>query len=164
KLNERFKVAGKPPVTITPAPEVLEDGDILELVSAGLAPATVVDSFMADLYVQIFPNLRVNSDIASAPQEIAWAFRKNSPKLAAEVNAFVKTSKQGSLAGNVLIGKYLKKTKWVKNARSDEDRKRFLSMIKLFQKYGDQYNLDFMLMAAQGYQESGLDQSKRSRV
>jgi membrane-bound lytic murein transglycosylase MltF len=163
-LNGRFAKEGKAPLKVIPAPEVLEDGDILEMVNAGLVPATVVDSFMADLYVQVFPNLNKRSDVASPPVEIAWAFRKNSPKLAAAVNAFVKGHKQGSLTGNVLIGKYLKTTKWVKNARSDEDRRRFDTVIKLFKKYGDKYSLDYLLMAAQGYQESGLDQSKRSRV
>ncbi len=164
RLNARFAREGKAPVQITAAPEVLEDGDILEMVSAGLVPATVVDSFMADLYLQVFPNLRKHSDIASPPGEIAWAFRKQSPKLAAAVNAFVNSHKQGSLAGNVLIGKYLKTTKWVKNARSDEDRERFNAMVELFRKYGEKYRLDYLLMAAQGYQESGLDQSKRSHV
>jgi len=164
RLNARFAKEGKAPVKVTAAPEVLEDGDILEMVSAGLVAATVVDSFMADLYVQVFPNLRKHSDIASNPGEIAWAFRKDSPKLAAAVNAFVKTHQQGSLAGNVLIGKYLKTTKWVKNARSDEDRERFDFMIQLFKTYSQKYRLDHLLMAAQGYQESGLDQSKRSHV
>ena len=37
-------------------------------------------------------------------------------------------------------------------------------MVALFVKYSRQYNVDYLLMAAQGYQESGLDQSKRSRV
>jgi membrane-bound lytic murein transglycosylase MltF len=164
KLNAHFKTEGKPPLKIEPAPEVLEDGDILEMVAAGLTPATVVDDFMADLYSQVFPALRKNSDIASAPGDMAWAFRKGSPKLAEAINAFVKTHKQGSLAGNVLINKYLKTTKWVKNARSDEDRKRLQSMVDLFRKYGDKYDLDYVLMAAQGYQESGLDQTKRSHV
>jgi membrane-bound lytic murein transglycosylase MltF len=163
-LNARFEREGKAPVKILPADENLETGDILEMVSAGLVPATVADSFTADLYTQVFPNLRKHSDVASRPQEIAWAFRKNSPKLAAEVNAFLKTHGQGTLAGNVLINKYLKTTKWVKNARSDEDRRRFESMIALFRKYGDKYDVDYLLMAAQGYQESQLDQSKRSHV
>jgi len=163
-LNAHFAQAGKPPVTVMPAPEVLEDGDILEMVSAGIVPATVVDSYMAKLYLQVFPKLEIHAGIESRPGEIAWAFRKGSPKLAEAVDAFVKTHKEGSLAGNVLIGKYLKTAKWVKNARSDEDRARFISMIELFKKYGRQYSLDYLLMAAQGYQESGLDQSKRSRV
>jgi membrane-bound lytic murein transglycosylase MltF len=164
KLNSRLKADGKPPVTVTPAPETLEDGDILEMVAAGLAPATVVDDVVADLYLQVFPGLRKHSDIASPPGQIAWAFRKSSPKLAEALNAFVRSHQQGSLAGNVLVNKYLKTTKWVKNARSDEDRKRLESMIQLFKKYGDKYDLDHVLMAAQGYQESGLDQKKRSRV
>jgi membrane-bound lytic murein transglycosylase MltF len=164
RLNAHFETAGKAPVTILPAEEVLEDGDILEMVNAGLVPATVVDEFTADLYTQVFPDLKKRSDIASQPMAIAWAFRKGSPQLAAEVNAFVATHKQGSLAGNVLLNKYLKTTKWVKNARSDEDRQRFLAMVELFKKYAGQYELDYMLMAAQGYQESGLDQSKRSHV
>ena len=163
-LNARFAASGKAPVTITPAPETLEDGDVLEMVNAGLVPATVVDSFIADLYTQVFPNLRKNSDIASPPGEIAWAFRKSSPRLAEAVNAFVGTHKQGSLAGNILINKYLKTTKWVRNARADEDMQRFRSMVDLFRKYSDQYDFDFLLMAAQGYQESQLDQSKRSPV
>jgi membrane-bound lytic murein transglycosylase MltF len=164
KLNARFKTEGKEPVTVTPAPETLEDGDILEMVAAGLVPATVVDDVIADLYCQVFPSLRRHSDIASAPGEFAWAFRKGSPRLAEAVNAFVRTHKQGSLAGNVLVNKYLKTTKWVKNARGDEDRKRLQSMVALFKKYGEKYDMDYLLMAAQGYQESGLDQTKRSHV
>jgi len=163
-LNARFAKEGKPPLKVIAAPEVLEDGDILEMVSAGLVPATVVDSFMADLYVKVFPSLVKHADIKSPPGDIAWAFRKDSPKLAAAVNAFVAKNREGSLTFNVLVRKYLKTTKWVKNARSGEDSERFRSMVAFFRKYGQQYSVDALLMAAQGYQESGLDQSKRSRV
>ena len=37
-------------------------------------------------------------------------------------------------------------------------------MIDLFKKYGAQYNVDYLLMAAQGYQESTLDQNVKSPV
>jgi membrane-bound lytic murein transglycosylase MltF len=134
------------------------------MVNAGLVPATVVDDFWADLYVQVFPNLRKHADIASPPGDLAWAFRKGNPKLAAAVNGFLKTHRAGTLAGNVLINKYLKTTKWVKDARSEEDRRRFTAMVELFQRYSSQYAFDHLLMAAQGYQESGLDQTKRSHV
>ena len=36
--------------------------------------------------------------------------------------------------------------------------------MKLFETYGSQYNVDYLLMAAQGYQESQLDQSAKSHV
>lgn len=163
-LNARFAKEGKAPVVIRPAPEILEDGDILEMVNAGLVPATVVDDFMADLYAKVFPNLRKSDHVQGPPGDIAWAFRKESPQLAAALNKFVQAHKAGSLAGNVVLNKYLKTTKWVTNARSDEDRKRFEGMAELFKKYAATYDFDFVLMAAQGYQESTLDQSKKSHV
>jgi membrane-bound lytic murein transglycosylase MltF len=41
---------------------------------------------------------------------------------------------------------------------------RFRKIVDLFRKYGDQYKLDYLLMAAQGFQESGLDQEAKSHV
>ena len=37
-------------------------------------------------------------------------------------------------------------------------------LLKLFEKYAGQYELDHLLVAAQGYQESRLDQSAKSHV
>jgi membrane-bound lytic murein transglycosylase MltF len=37
-------------------------------------------------------------------------------------------------------------------------------MVTLFQRYGEQYSLPYLLVAAQAYQESGLDHSVRSPV
>jgi membrane-bound lytic murein transglycosylase MltF len=39
-----------------------------------------------------------------------------------------------------------------------------VSILELFRKYGDRYDVDWLLMAAQGYQESKLDQQARSHV
>jgi membrane-bound lytic murein transglycosylase MltF len=165
ELNKRFAAAGKAPVKINPAPETLEVGDILEMVNAGLVPMTVADGYMANLYAKVFDGLKVRPDVTvRTGGEIAWAFRKNSPQLQTAANAFLKTHRAGTLAGNVVINKYLKNTKWVKNANGAEDAQRFRSMIDLFQKYGKKYDMDWLLMAAQGYQESGLDQKKRSHV
>jgi membrane-bound lytic murein transglycosylase MltF len=50
----------------------------------------------------------------------------------------------------------------VKGTKAAEDR--FRSLVAAFRKYGSRYNMDWMLMAAQGYQESRLDQNARSRV
>ena len=164
-FNARRLSEGKSLVEVVPADEALEAGDLLEMVNAGLIPGTVVDSYLADLWKQVFPKIVVHSEIPLVSgSEIAWAFRKGSPKLAAAVNTFARGYKQGTLHGNILINKYLRSTKWVRNPHSQESMARFRNLIDLFQQYANQYNFDWLLMAAQGYQESKLDQSKVSHA
>ena len=66
--------------------------------------------------------------------------------------------------GNMTLQKYLKNTKFVKNSTSPEELKKYMRLRDLFVKYGDQYDVDWLLMAAQGYQESRLDQNAKSHV
>jgi membrane-bound lytic murein transglycosylase MltF len=60
--------------------------------------------------------------------------------------------------------RYLQDTSYVRNAAAEEERKKLRALVKLFETYGSKYNVDFLLMAAQGYQESRLDQAVKSRV
>jgi membrane-bound lytic murein transglycosylase MltF len=162
-LNETFRGQGLHPVEIDPADELLEAGDILEMVHAGLVPATVVDTPLAELYQQVFADLEVRHDIAiNTGGEIAWAFRKDSPELAEMVNGFLRKHRAGTLVGNVLINRYLKDTRWVENARDARGQARFHEMVALFTRYAERYGLDPMLLLAQGYQESRLDHSRKS--
>ena len=164
-LSGRLRSQGKKEVRLKPAPETLEDEDLLEMVNAGLVKLVVVDSHIASFWKQVFPNITVHEDVAvRTGGRIAPAVRKGSPKLKAELDAFVKKNTRGSAFGNILLQRYLKSTKFAKSAASDEDMKRFQSMIEIFRKYGSKYQLDYLLMAAQGYQESRLDQSVKSQV
>jgi len=45
---------------------------------------------------------------------------------------------------------------------SERERRRFLETVALFKKYGEEYGFDPLMLAAQAYQESGLDQRKLS--
>ena len=62
----------------------------------------------------------------------------------------------------MLFKHYLKNTKYVKNSISKQELKKFRAMVKLFKKYARRYDFDYLMIAAQAYQESGLDHSKRS--
>jgi membrane-bound lytic murein transglycosylase MltF len=162
-LNAELSKAGKPPVRFKLAPEELEDEDLLEMVHAGLVPLAVVDSPIAELWAQIFSGLVLHPEAAVRTEgEIAWAFRKGSPKLAEAVNRFVKTHRQGTAFGNEVFRRYLKNTKWAKNATSPGELGKFRQTIELFRRYGDRYDFDWLLLAAQGYQESQLDQTRKS--
>ena len=147
------------------ADESLEDEDLLEMVNAGILPIIVVDNHKAQFWAKVFKNIRVHPDATVRTSgEIGWAFRKNSPKLESIVNEFVKRNKKGTLLGNMLFNRYLKDTKYVKNSVSKEELKKFNSMVELFKKYSSKYDFDFLMVGAQAYQESGLDQRKKSNA
>jgi membrane-bound lytic murein transglycosylase MltF len=163
KLNRSFKKRRIKPVKLELANEHLEDEDLLEMVNAGLIPITVVDEHKAGLWEQVFDDIQVRRDLALREAgEIGWAFRKDSPQLAEQINAFVDKHKQGTLLGNILSKRYLRQNKWVKNNLAEKELEKLQPMIALFQKYATKYGLDWHLLAAQGFQESGLDHSKRS--
>jgi membrane-bound lytic murein transglycosylase MltF len=162
-LNGRLAGSGRPPVRIVEASEHLEVEDLLEMVNAGLIPATVADSHVAALWRQVFPDLRVQSGaVIRSGGQIAWAVRRGTPELRAMIDGFGAANPKGSLLFNTLFQRYFKNTKWVRNAASDAEAGKFRQMVELFKRYGDQYDFPWLLLAAQAYQESQLDQSRRS--
>jgi membrane-bound lytic murein transglycosylase MltF len=164
-LNAARVGAGKRPYPVVEADEHLTDDDLIEMVGAGMIPATVADEPAARLFAQVFDGVRVRDDLVLASgQEMAWAMRKDSPKLKALVNDYIPQARQGTLLGNTVLAKYLKRAEWAKNALADEDRGRFLAIAGLLKTYAARYDFDWLMIAAQGYQESRLDQTKRSPV
>jgi membrane-bound lytic murein transglycosylase MltF len=164
-LNERLQAAGKPPVKIIEAPENLEDEDLLEMANAGLVGITVVDDYLAALWRKVFADITVHDTVTvRSGGKLAVAIRKDSPQLAAGLNAIIAKYGLGTAFGNMMQQRYLESTKYVKNATSEAQRKKFQQLVELFRKYSDQYGMDYLLMAAQGFQESGLDQNVKSPV
>ena len=109
------------------------------------------------------PEIVIRKDLKiNTGGKIAWAVRKENPKLLASLNAFVRKHKKGSLIGNVLFNRYYQDSDWINNPNTEKERNKLIKLRSLFQKYGKQYEFNFLALAAQAYQESGLDQSKRS--
>ena len=164
-LNERFRKERKPEVKIALLPDALEDEDLLEMLNVGLLQAIVVDDWKAKAWAQLLPKVRVHEDIILRPKtKMGWAIRKHSPKLAAELNAFYAEFAKKQGGGDKLMRVYTAKVKALRNSTAGEDQKRFESLVAVFQKYGKQYNFDPLMLAAQGYQESQLNQSAKSHV
>jgi membrane-bound lytic murein transglycosylase MltF len=164
-LNARFAAEGKPPVNLTTAPEEFEDEDLLEMANAGLVDVLVVDNHKAWFWQRVWPALKLYPTVTlRTGGEIAWAIRKDSPQLEAALNGFLATNGVNSLNARMIFRRYLLNTQYVKGAAAEAGRKRFDALVALFRKYGARYSMDWMLMAAQGYQESRLDHSVRSPV
>ena len=165
RLSSELKARGKAPIVISEAPVVLEDDDVLEMVNAGLAPITVVDDYLAEFWSNVFKTIKVYPNIAvQTGGTLAVAFRKENPKLRDAVDKTLKKHGENDAVRKILEDKYLENTRYVKNAASTAERKKFQAVVELFKKYGDKYNIDYLLMQAQGYQESTLDHGARSPV
>jgi len=162
-LNDRLLAAGQEPVNIEYMSELLEDDDLIEMVNAGLLPWAIVDEYKPELWDGVFNELVVRDDIVFREGgRIGWAIRQESPQLMAAVNDFLKKNREGTLIGNILRNRYIRDFDWAANALGGEDYNRFRELESIFKNYGEQYGMDYLLAAAQGYQESRLDQSVRS--
>ena len=164
ELNARLTGEGRPAVKIVLIPDALEDEDLMEMLDAGILETIVVDDWKARMWAQVLPRIRVNAQaVLRSSGKIGWGIRKSSPALAAEVTAYLKAEgTRGIIAGRV--NQYMRRIKGLKDPTAAAERNRFEQMIALFAKYGEQYRFDPLMLAAQGYQESKLNQDARSSV
>jgi len=164
-LNDRLKRAGKPPAKLVLVPDALEDEDMLVMLNAGLLEAIVVDDWKVRIWVQVLPKLKVNDGAAvRSGGLVGWAIRKDSPKLAEIANEFyVSFIKKQNLI-EARKREYLGRIKQLKDPTGSAEWKRFEETLAVFRKYGEKYGFDPLMLAAQGYQESQLNQNAKSAV
>ncbi len=163
KVNESLQKQGKPPMLVEKADKSLIDEDLLEMVNAGILPATVTLNERADLWASVFPGIIPQPKLVVGTEgDLAFAMRKNNPQLKQLVDAFIKTHAMGTSFGNTLWRRYLQSDQWVKNPTSAAELKKFEETVEFFKKYAGQYHFDYLMIVAQGYQESMLNQAARS--
>ena len=163
--NQGLRKAGLAPIDVQKIDENLHLGGILEMVHAGILPATVADEHVARFWHQVFPKLVLHSEaVLREKGDIAWVIRKNSPQLQRLLEGFVKRHGAGTAYQRQLSERHLKGKKLITNPSATANFKRFQSLLPLFRKYGAKYQLDPLMLAAQGYQESGLRQDAVSHV
>ncbi|PHS24990.1 MAG: hypothetical protein COA83_06935 [Methylophaga sp.] len=147
------------PIKIVEAQEHLSSEDIMEMLNEGIIDITVVDDFKANLWAKVLPNIEVRDDlIINSSGFVGWAIRKNNPELKQDLELFKNKVKKGTLLGNILFNQYYGRDQKLANLRSPEEREKFSKHVELFKKYADQYELDYLKLIAQAYQESGLNQ------
>ncbi|MEM7526785.1 MAG: transporter substrate-binding domain-containing protein [Pseudomonadota bacterium] len=164
-INAKRQSVGKAEIPTTAMDERLQDNDLLEMVSAGVIPAIAVDLHKATLWSQIYEGLVVHEDVTlSDDGEIAWAVRKGTPKLRQALNGFVKRAKKGTELGNILYNRYYGSPERIENLLEPEPRKKLRAVMGMIRDHAPTYGFEPFMIAAQGFQESGLDQSKRSKA
>jgi membrane-bound lytic murein transglycosylase MltF len=164
-LNQRLQAAGKTPATLVAVPDELEDEDMMEMLNVGLLQYIVVDEWKAQIWSQALPKLKLNTGaVVRESGPVGWAVRKGSPKLVAELEDFSVNHLKKLGIGNYLRQQHAKRIRALKDNSGSDDAKRFAEMLALFETYGQRYGFDPLMLAAQGYQESQLNQQAKSHV
>ena len=163
RLNEKLKNEHKPVITLKEADANLEDEDLLNMVAMGQFQMTVTDDLTASLWSNVFPELKIYGGLPLVTDDrIGWAVQNGAKNFLALVNEFVKDHKQGTAFGNTMIAKYLQTTKWATNNIAPSEMDKFRSAVQYFKKYSAEERFEWLMIAAQAYQESQIDQSRRS--
>jgi membrane-bound lytic murein transglycosylase MltF len=164
-LSTRLTASGASPIEVIEAPDSLATEDILEMVNSGIFKLTVADQHIATPWAGVLTDLQVHENLAvHSGGSIAWAVRKNNPELRASLDAFIGKHKKGTLLGNILFNRYFKGSKWIANPIIEDHQERLEQLREVFQKYGKMYGFDWLALGAVGFQESRLDQSRRSKA
>ncbi len=163
KVSDSLVKQGKAPILIEKADKNLTDEDLMEMVNAGILPATVTITARAELWAKVFHDITAHPDIAIADeQDLAWAMRKDNPKFKQLVDEFARTHAVGTSFGNTLVRRYLQSNQWITNPTDEEQIKKFKQVAGFFKTYASEYGFDYLMVVAQGYQESQLNQAARS--
>ena len=163
KLSQTLVEQGEAPIRIEAVDESLEDEDLIEMVDTGLLPWAVVDDYKPQMWREVFTRVTVRDDLVLREgARLAWAIRPDSPQLKTFLDTFLEENREGTLFGNIIRNRYIRDFNWTENAMGATELSRYHKLSALFRKYGTDYGMDPTLLAAQGFQESRLDQSVRS--
>jgi len=163
RLSARMRESGIEPPLIVPADELLEAEDLLAMAANGLIPMTVLDDYKAEFWATVFDGLTVRTDLPiNEDGRIAWAMRPDATALADFVDRFLRLYGRGTMVGNDTFNRYLADANDVRCAMTYETLTRNTELARWLKTWGEEYGFDWLKLAAQGYQESRLDQSKRS--
>ncbi len=136
--------------------------DLIEMVSTGEIPLTVVDSDVARLNKTYFPDLDITLEL-SFKQRSSWGVSNNKKWLGDSINAWIQTD-VSRRENDMLLKRYfeLSKSNFPSELTFDFSSGRISPYDNLFKHYAKDLGWDWRLLAAQGYVESKFDNSVTS--
>lgn len=136
--------------------------DLIQMVSTGEIPLTVVDSDIARINKTYYPNLDITLPIGF-PQRSSWAVSPSRPWIADSINAWIGQEKPRQ-ENAMLLKRYFELSKQSMPAvfTLDLSQGRVSPYDELFKRYAKEIGWDWRLLAAIGYIESRFDSDVRS--
>ncbi len=131
--------------------------DLIEMVSNGEIPLTIVDSDIARLNRTYYNNINIDLRV-SFPQRSSWAVSKGNEWMADSVNMWAESTTARSLSKE-LLKRYFELSKGLPQASINLKRGEISPYDSIFRKYAPTIDWDWKLLAAVAYTESHFDPS-----
>jgi membrane-bound lytic murein transglycosylase F len=133
-----------------------ESESLIRKVALGEIPYTVADHMIANVNASYYPNLDVNTPL-SVLQQVAWATRKNSPKLQEALNTWLTTIKKEATF-MVIYNRYFKNPRTslvrMQSDYSSMGGNKLSPFDEMIKEGAQQLGWDWRLLASLVYQES----------
>ncbi len=136
--------------------------DLIQMVSDGKIPLTVVDSDIARLNRTYYPDLDIDMEV-SFPQRASWAVAPDKQWLADAINSWFAEKEPQEINAD-LLKRYFEQTKFTPRFNFDFGKGYISQYDDLFRKYAPNIGWDWRLLAAQAFQESRFKANARSWV
>jgi membrane-bound lytic murein transglycosylase F len=142
----------------------LSTSEIIQMVLDGKIEYTVADHNIASITQTYYQDLDISTPV-SFSQRIAWAVRKNSPRLQQRLNQWIEAMKE-KVDYYVIYNKYFKNRRAfrrrVKSPFFSKNSGQISRYDTLIQQHSDEMGWDWRLVSALVYQESRFDPLQRS--
>jgi membrane-bound lytic murein transglycosylase F len=142
----------------------LQDEALAQKVARGEVEFTVMQANLAELKEAEFSNLKVRPVVGSK-HEVAWAVRKNSPQLLAELDIWIEDKKNAGLLARLYKKYFVDMRGHIERATSDyltSSTGKLCPFDGLLKTHAAEIGWDWRLLASQTYQESRFKPDAKS--
>jgi membrane-bound lytic murein transglycosylase MltF len=164
-LNKELKRDGKLPINLASPLGDLDDEDLLEMLNSGLISYVTVGDWKFRLWQSIYKNITMHAGLSVQDSGwVGWAVRSTNRDLNDDLKDFYASDDFVKSLTAFRQEEYKQHLKGLKDPIDKTVWTRFESMRPLFNRFGAQYKLNPLVLAALGFQETLLNQSAVSSV
>lgn len=161
QANAQLAARHKAPMVVEWADSTLGVEDVLDMVSAGVYGFTLVEQPIAERWVKLMPDLRIERRVPfRAPTPMSWYVRQGAPQLSDSVRQFLGQYRAPVNQDKDLLDAWrgLYQTQYPLHR---DDRERLETLRPVLQRNARQQGLDWLDLAALAYKESDLEPDAR---
>ncbi len=161
RLNRQLEQDKRAPIQLEWVDPTLAVEDVLEMVQAGIFPATVVEQTIAERWAKVMPKLRVEKRFVMGERDdMHWFVRKEAGMLRASADRFLAQYRAPANQDAAFVRVYRPLYK-VHHPLDAVGRQRLEKVRPTLQRYADEMSLDWLGLAALAFKESTLNPAAR---